>query len=167
VRLAGILKEAEYLTLKAHWGEKHRMSEANSEGQKSLGEPTFLEGKVNEYVGNYIHLFLTVLAILLMAATSIASVQMVVHGFPKLWSSGDEYQVLHLVLQDILLAAIAGELALLLLFHRASAAVEVVMFVISRRLVATDVTPVDLLIGAIALAILLVVRFYYLPGKPK
>lgn len=143
------------------------MAEANADGQKSLGEPTFLEGRVNEYVGNYIHFFLTILAILLMVAASIASVMMVFHGFPKLWSSGDEYQVLHLLLQDILLAAIAGELALLLLFHRASAAVEVVMFVISRRLVATDVTPVDLLIGAVALAILLVVRFYYLPGKPK
>ncbi len=134
---------------------------------KSLGAPAFLEGKLNEQIGNYIHLFLTVLAVLLMAAASIASVEMVIHGFPKLWSTGNEYQALHLVLQDILLAAIAGELALLLLFHRASAAVEVVMFVISRRLVATDVTTIDLLMGSIALVILLVVRFYYLPGKPQ
>jgi hypothetical protein len=134
---------------------------------KNLGAPTLLEEKANKYVGNYIHIFLTALAISLMVAASIASVEMVVHGFPKLWSSGNEYQVLHQVLQDILLAAIAAELALLLLFHRASAAVEVVMFVIARRLVATDVTTIDLLVGSIALAILLVVRFYYLPGKPS
>ncbi len=138
----------------------------NADDEKNLGAPAFLEGILNKQVANYIHLFLTLLAILLMAAASIAAIVMVIHGFPKLWSSGDEYQVLHQVLQDILLAAIAGELALLLLFHRASAAVEVVMFVIARRLVATDVTTIDLLMGSIALAILLVVRFYYLPGKP-
>jgi hypothetical protein len=143
------------------------MTEANVDNQKTLGRPSFLEGKVNEYVGNYIHLFLTFLAILLMAAASIASVVMVMHGYPKLWTSGNEYQILHQLLQDILLAAIAGELALLLLFHRASAALEVVMFVIARRLVATDVTTLDLLMGSVALAILLVVRFYYLPGKPE
>jgi len=143
------------------------MTEQNVDDHKSLGGPTSLEGKVNEYVGNYIHLFLSILAVLLMVAASIASVEMVLRGFPKLWSPGNEYQVLHQLLQDILLAAIAGELALLLLFHRAGAAVEVVMFVIARRLVATDVTTIDLLIGSIALAILLVVRFYYLPGKPK
>src|SRR3954449_728919 len=97
--------------------------------EKNLGAPTLLEEKANHYVGNYIHLFLTALAVLLMAGASIAAAEMVIHGFPRLWSSGNEYQVLHQVLQDILLAAIAGELALLLLFHRASAAVEVVMFV--------------------------------------
>ncbi len=139
----------------------------NADDEKNLGAPAFLEGKLNEPVAKYIHLFLTLLAILLMAAASIAAAVMVFHSFPKLWSSGNEYQVLHQVLQDILLAAIAGELALLLLFHRASAAVEVVMFVIARRLVATDVTTIDLLMGSVALAILLVVRFYFLPGKPK
>src|SRR6202040_198022 len=79
----------------------------------------------------------------------------------------DEYQTLHQVLQSILLLAIAGELALLLLFHRATAAVEVVMFVIARRMVATDVTDFDLLMGSAALAALMAVRFYFLPGKPK
>jgi len=56
---------------------------------------------------------------------------------------------------------------LLLLFHRASATIEVLMFVIARRLVATDVTAIDLLVGSVALTILMVVRFYFLPGKPE
>jgi hypothetical protein len=34
-------------------------------------------------------------------------------------------------------------------------------------MVATDVTAFDLLMGSVALCGLLVVRFYYLPGKPK
>ena len=126
-----------------------------------------LERYVNSHVGNFIHLFLTVLAVLVMAAACVALFQIVHHGFPQLWRDADEYQTLHQLLQSILLLAIAGELALLLLFHRASAAVEVVMFVIARRMVATDVTAFDLLMGSIALAALMAVRFYFLPGKPK
>jgi hypothetical protein len=34
-------------------------------------------------------------------------------------------------------------------------------------MVATDATAFDLLMGSAAIAILLVVRFYFLPGKPK
>lgn len=130
-------------------------------------EGTALERVLNQRMGNFIHFFLSVLALLVMAAACISLVEIVYRDFSQLWRSGNEYQTLHLILQNILLLAIAGELALLLLFHRTSAAVEVVMFVIARRLVATDVTALDLLVGSAAMAILLVVRFYYLPSKPK
>lgn len=130
-------------------------------------EGTALEKYFNSHIGNFIHLFLSVLAVLVMAAACIALFEIVYHGFPQLWRAGNEYQTLHVLLQNILLLAIAGELGLLLLFHRTSAAVEVVMFVIARRMVATDVTALDLLMGSAALATLLVVRFYFLPGKPQ
>ena len=130
-------------------------------------EGTPLERYVNSHIGNFIHLFLTVLAILVMAAACVALVQIVHLGFAQLWRASDEYKTLHELLQNILLLAIAGELGLLLLFHRASAAVEVVMFVIARRMVATDVTAFDLLMGSLALATLMAVRFYFVPGKPK
>ncbi len=140
--------------------ERETMKEAGDSG-------TPLERYVNSYVGNFIHVFLSVLAILVMVGACIALFQIVHYGFPQLWRVPDEYQTLHQLLQKILLLAIAGELGLLLLFHRTSAAVEVVMFVIARRMVATDVTAFDLLMGSAALAVLLVVRFYFLPGKPK
>src|ERR1044071_4826867 len=140
--------------------ESQAMKDAATEG-------TGLEKYVNSHIGNFIHMFLTVLAVLVMAAACVALFQIVHHVFPQLWRASDEYQTLHQLLQNILLLAIAGELALLLLFHRASAAVEVVMFVIARRMVATDVTAFDLLMGSIALAAMLAVRFYFLPGKPK
>ena len=140
--------------------ESKTIEEAGKEG-------TPLERYVNSHVGNFIHLFLTVLAILVMAAACIALFQIGHQGFPQLWHGSDEYQTLHQLLQNILLLAIAGELALLLLFHRATAAVEVVMFVIARRMVATDVTAFDLLMGSLALSALMAVRFYLLPGKPK
>ena len=135
------------------------------ESASKEGSP--LERYVNSHVGNFIHLFLSVLAVLVVAAACIALFEIVHRGFPELWRGPDAYQTLHQLLQNILLLAIAGELGLLLLFHRTSAAVEVVMFVIARKMVATDVTAFDLLMGSIALCALLVVRFYYLPGKPK
>jgi uncharacterized membrane protein (DUF373 family) len=135
---------------------------------KSAGEEgTALERYFNSHVGNFIHVFLGVLAVLVMAAACISLFEIVIHDLPDLWRASNQYQTLHLLLQKILLLAIAGELGLLLLFHRTSAAVEVVMFVIARKMVATDVTAFDLLMGSLALAILLAVRFYFLPGKPK
>lgn len=130
-------------------------------------EGTALERVFNRQTGNFIHIFLSLLAILVMVAACISLFEIVHRDFPQLWAAGNEYETLHQILQNILLLAIAAELALLLLFHRASAAVEVVMFVIARRMVATDVTAFDLLMGSAALSALLVVRFYYLPGKPK
>ena len=75
---------------------------------------------MNVHMGNFIHVFLTLLAVLVMVAASIALVQIVHHGFPQLWQVADEYATLHELLQKILLLAIAGELGLLLLFHRAT-----------------------------------------------
>ncbi len=137
------------------------------EGESGAGTGTALESGVNRYMGNYIHLFLSAPAILVMAAATVAAVEVAYRGFPQLWMTGNIYEALHLQLQNILLVAIAGELGLLLLFHRTSAAIEVVLFVIARRLVATDVSALDLLLGSVALAVLLAVRFYFLPGKPK
>lgn len=143
------------------------MAVASETIEDASKEGTLLEKHVNSHVGNFIHMFLTALAVLVMAAACIALFQIVHYGFPQLWRAADEYKTLHQLLQNILLLAIAGELGLLLLFHRASAAVEVVMFVIARRMVATDVTAFDLLMGSIALSALMAVRFYFLPGKPK
>jgi uncharacterized membrane protein (DUF373 family) len=139
--------------------ESGAMREGGSEG-------TALERAFNRHMGTFIHVFLSVLATLVIVAACISLFEIVRRDFPQLWASANAYQTLHLILQNILLLAIAGELGLLLLFHRTSAAVEVVMFVIARRLVATDVTALDLLLGSAAMAILLVVRFYYLPSKP-
>jgi hypothetical protein len=64
-----------------------------------------------------------------------------------------------------LLIAIAAELALLLLFHRTSAAVEVLIFVIARKMVISGISGLDLLAGVVALGGLVVLRFFFI--KPK
>jgi uncharacterized BrkB/YihY/UPF0761 family membrane protein len=128
------------------------------------GEPG-VERVVDRHLGNAIHLFLSALALLIFVAAIIAAFETVARDFPKLWRQSDEYGVLHQIIQSILLVAIAAELGLLLLFHRTSAAIEVVIFVIARKMVTPDISALELLLGAAALAGLIIVRFYYLPNK--
>ena len=91
------------------------MAVGNETIKDAASEGTALERYVNVHMGNFIHVFLTLLAVLVMVAASIALVQIVHHGFPQLWHVADEYTTLHEILQKILLLAIAGELGLLLL----------------------------------------------------
>jgi hypothetical protein len=143
------------------------VSEAATPPDPEIGEETAVERVLNRYLGHAMHLFLSLLGLLVLAAAGMATVIMLAHDFPKLWQHSDEYSSLQLILQNILLMAIAAELGLLLLFHRTSAAVEVVMFVIARKMVNPTISALELLLGAVGLAALIVVRFYYLPGRPR
>ena len=131
------------------------------------GEETRVERALNRWVGDAIHLFLSLLSVFILAAAAVAAYDTAVTEFPKLFAPGEEYDVLQKIIQNVLLIAIAAELGLLLLFHRTSAAIEVIIFVIARKIVTPDISALELLFGVAALAGLLVVRFYYLPGKPK
>ena len=129
------------------------------------GEETGVERVIGNYVGIVIHLFLSVLALLLLVAAGIAAYDTVVRDFPQLWQQSDEYVILQRIVENILLIAIAAEFAFLLLYHRMSAAVEVVIFVLARKTVNPNITALDLLLCAAAIAGLIILRFYYLPGK--
>jgi len=146
------------------------MAEA-TETQKAAvdggGAETAAEQILNRYVGNAIHLFLSLLAIVILGIAIIATYDTVVRDIPKLFAPIDEYKVLYELIESLLLIAIAAELGLLLLFHRTSAAIEVIIFVIARKIVSPESTALDVLISVAALSGLLIVRFYFLPGKPK
>lgn len=130
------------------------------------GEETKVERLVSNYLGVAIHLFLSLLAVLLLIAACIAAFDTVLRDFPGLVSGKtDEYVALQKIIENLLLIAIAAEFAFLLLFHRMSAAVEVVVFVIARKTVNHEITAVDLLLCAVAIAGLIILRFYYVPGK--
>ena len=145
------------------------MTEDISEAKEKdvgTGEESKLELIVSEYMAVVIHIFLAVIAILLVVAAIIGSYDTVVGDFPALWHrQQDEYGVLQRIIETLLLIAIAAEFALLLLFRRLSAAVEVVVFVLARKTVNPDITALDLLMCAAAIAGLIVLRYYYLPGK--
>lgn len=143
------------------------MGESSKERKEVAGEETAVERIFNVYVGNAIHIFLSILALLVLAAAAIAAFDTVVRDFPKLLQPSDEYKVLQQIINNILLVAIAAELGLLLLFHRTSAAIEVIIFVIARKIVSPGISALELLLSVAALSGLLIVRFYYLPGRPK
>ncbi|MFN7945417.1 MAG: hypothetical protein U0Z53_08700 [Blastocatellia bacterium] len=139
--------------------------EAKSETR--TGGAMNIEKLIERWLGNAIHLFLSLLALLTFVAAAVTAWDTVVRDFPKLWQPVNEYSVLQEILQTILLIGIAAELGLLLLFHRTTAAVEVIIFVIARKMVSPDITVLELLLGTVAIIALVVMRFYYLPGKAK
>ena len=97
------------------------------------GEETKAELLISNYLATGIHLFLSVLALLLLIAAVIATYDTVTREFPLLWKPQDEYAVLQKIVETLLLIAIVAEFALLLLFRRMSAVVEVVVFVLARK----------------------------------
>jgi hypothetical protein len=105
--------------------------------------------------------------VVVLVAAAITAFDTVVRDFPRLWQPTDEYSALQQIVENILLVAISAELSLLLLFHKTSAAVEVVIFIIARKMVSPTISALDLLLGAVALAGLIVVRFYYLPNESR
>jgi hypothetical protein len=136
--------------------------------QARTGGETAPERFLDRHLGNVVHLFLTFLAILILVVAAIATFEIIIREVPLLWRTPSEYDALHHIIQSLLLVAIAAELALLFLFHRTSAAIEVLIFVIARKMVISGISGWDLLAGVAALAGLVAVRFYFIqPTDPK
>ena len=136
--------------------------------QARAGGETAPERFLDRHLGNAVHLFLTFLAVLILVAAAIATFEIIIRDVPMLWrAQTNEYDALHQIIQDVLLVAIAAELALLLLFHRTSAAVEVLIFVIARKMVISGISGLDLLAGVAALAALVAIRFYFIAPKDR
>jgi hypothetical protein len=131
------------------------------------GGETAPERFLDRHLGNTVHMFLSCLAILILVAAGIATVEIILRDFPMLWRQTSEYDALHQIIQNVLLVAIAAELALLFLFHRTSAAIEVLIFIIARKMVVAGISGFDLLAGVAALAGLVIVRFYFVPTKDR
>ena len=136
-----------------------------SEKTQATGGESAPERFLDRHLGNVVHLFLTLLAILILVAAGIATVEIILRDFPTLWRNASEYEALHAIIQNILLVAIAAELALLLLFHRTSAAIEVLIFVIARKMVVQGISGLDLLAGVAALTGLVIVRFFFIKER--
>ncbi|CAN5397720.1 MAG: hypothetical protein ACR2GW_03890 [Pyrinomonadaceae bacterium] len=143
------------------------VAEDKSKGSDSGGGETALERLMNRYVGDAIHIFLSLLAVVILGVAVVSSYNLLAHEIPKLFAPFDDYKVLYGIIENLLLIAIAAELGLLLLFHRTSSAVEVIIFIIARKMISPGNTAVDLMLEVTALSALLIVRFYFLPGRPK
>ena len=142
------------------------MADKPSDKETGTGEESKAELVISDYLAKVIHLFLSVLAVLLLIGGAIATYDTVVRDFPLLLQAPqNEYAVLLRLIEHLLLIAIAVEFALLLLFRRMSAVVEVVVFVLARKTVNPEIGALDLVLCAGAIAGLVVLRFYYLPGE--
>lgn len=151
-----------------HTSEAFQKDPKEAKSEARSGGEWWVEKYIERFLGNAIHLFLSGLALLTFVAAAIATWDMLITDFPKLLRRpGSEYSVLQEILQMLLLIGIAAELGLLLLFHRTSAAVEVIIFVIARKLVTPDISPVGLLLGTISIIALVVMRARFLPGRAK
>ena len=139
----------------------------SEKSQARSGGETAPERFLDRYLGNTVHFFLSLLAILILIAAAIATFEIIIRDVPMLWRQTNEYDALHQIIQDLLLVAIAAELALLFLFHRTSAAVEVLIFVIARKMVISGISGLDLLAGVAALAGLVAIRFYFIAPKEQ
>ena len=147
--------------------EEVRVEQKEAKTETRTGTELAVEKYIERYLGTSIHLFLSLLALLIFIAALFTTWETVMRDFPKLWHPGNEYSVLQQILQSMLLIAIAAELGLLLLFHRTTAAVEVIIFVIARKMVSPDIEVTGLLLGTIAIIGLVAARYYFLPGKTK
>ena len=119
--------------------------------ETGTGEESRVEIEVGNFIAKIIHVFLSVLAVLLLVAGAIATYDTVISDFPTLWrTSENEYAALLKIIDNLLLVAIAVEFSLLLLFRRMTAVVEVVVFVLARKTVNPDNGAVELLLCAVA-----------------
>ena len=143
------------------------MADQKNPDNPAVKQHPIIEESLNRYLGRTILLFLSALSLVVLVAAAITAFDTVVRDFPRLWQPTDEYSALQRIIENILLVAITAELALLLLFHKTAAAVEVVIFIIARKMVNPTISALDLVLGATALAGLIVVRFYYLPNESK
>jgi membrane-associated phospholipid phosphatase len=136
------------------------------EEEIGTGEETRAELFISTNLATVIHLFLSMLAVLLLAAGVIAAFDTLIRDFPSLWRAPEnEYAVLQAIIENLLLIGIAAEFALLLLFRRMSAVVEVVVFVLARKAVNPEIKATELVLCAVAIAGLIILRYYYLPGR--
>jgi len=144
--------------------EPHELCEEDKKDVRS-GAEAFLHEKLQYSLGNTVVVFMSMLALLAMAAAGITAYETVIHDFPKLWQQINEYNALQQVIQNLLLIAIAAELGMLLLFHRTTAAVEVIIFVIARKMLTPDISVTGLALCTASIVGLVIMRFHYLPGN--
>jgi hypothetical protein len=135
--------------------------------EASTSTQSRLERTVNLHVARGIHAFLSVLAVVVVVAAVFAVFDTVTRDFAGFFDHQSQYNVLQQIISNILLIAIAGEIGLLLLYHRTTAAIEVIILVVARKIVSPETSSLEILMSVVALCALIITRTYFLPGQPK
>jgi hypothetical protein len=144
------------------------MAEQNQPGPESVsGTQSQWARTLGNSLARAIHGFLMVLSFVVVAAAVVALYDTVTRNFPAFFEPQSQYDVLGKIISTVLLIAIAAEIGLLLLSHRTTAAIEVIILVVARKIVSPETTALEILLSVIALCALVIVRSYFLPGRPK
>ena len=132
-------------------------------GQKKLG----LAKRVLSGLGILLHWLEVLIAILVIVFVVFGVINIVQSGVYEKLTEGDFYPAFEGVLSDILLIVIGIELAILLIKRRPESVVELMFFVVARRMLVNVHEPLEILIGVAAIAGLFAIRKYLEHATPK
>ncbi|MDO5689888.1 MAG: hypothetical protein Q4G61_06540 [Tissierellia bacterium] len=110
----------------------------------------------------YIEMLLTII----LAVGVIISLRDLIWYFPSIWNNppGPSYVLVKDFLGHVLLLVVGVELMLMLINHSMVAILQLIMFVIARKMLIYAETMVDLLLGTLSVAVIFLIFHYLLPN---
>jgi len=132
-------------------------------GQRKLN----LTKRILSWLGILLHWIEVLIAILVIVFVVFGVINIVQSGVYAKLGGEDFYHNFEGVLSDILLIVIGVELAILLIKRRPESVVELMFFVIARRMLVYVHEPLEILIGVVAIAGLFAIRKYLEHATPK
>lgn len=121
------------------------------------------EQKVESRIEKFVHTIEYIIAIILIIGMLIGLLDLV-HYFKTIFEAtpANAYEEFHDFLGHALLLIVGAELILMILYHSTSALLELILFVIARKMLIYSETLLDLVIGTVALAIVFLIIKYLL-----
>lgn len=112
------------------------------------------ERKVEKNIETIVHKIEYVIAIFLVIGMIIGLIDLAHYFISIFQASGvDAYNEFQAFLGHALLLIVGAELILMILYHSTNALLELILFVIARKMLIYSHTPTDLVIGTVGLAI--------------
>jgi len=132
-------------------------------GQKKLN----LTKRTLSWLGILLHWIEVLIAILVIVFVVFGVINIIQSDVYTELVKGDFYPNFERILSDVLLIVIGVELAILLIKRRPESVVELMFFVIARRMLVNVHEPLEILIGVVAIAGLFAIRKYLEHSTPK
>lgn len=117
--------------------------------------------KVETRIEKFVHAIEYAIAVILIIGMLIGLLDLI-HYFKTIFEAtpANAYEEFHAFLGHALLLIVGAELILMILYYSTSALLELILFVIARKMLIYSETLLDLVIGTIALAIVfLIIKF--------
>lgn len=114
-----------------------------------------ISNKIEKSIKSFIAWIEIVLAIFIIVTVIVSGKDIAVLIYKVfLTEASSTYEILQGLFSHILLLVVGLELALMLISHTASNVLEVILYAIARKMLISNTTSVDLILGVLSLAIL-------------